>query len=62
MNFVSKTFHVLILNCTAYEIYCVKEESQKGLGKLAQGLAALLLLSNIDNLCHKLLPGSYQKQ
>lgn len=59
MSFVSKTFHVLILTCTAYEIYPVKEESQKGLNKPIQGLEALLTL---ENLCHKLLPGPYQKQ
>lgn len=30
MSFVPKTFHVLILSCTAYDTYLVKEESQKG--------------------------------
>lgn len=59
MSFVSKTFHVLILTRTAYEIHPVKEESQKGLNKPIQGLEALLML---ENLCRKLLPGSYQKQ
>lgn len=30
MSFVPKTFHVLILSCTAYDTHLVKEESQKG--------------------------------
>jgi len=54
MSFVSKTLHVLILTCTAYEVYPVKEEMQKGLSKPIQGLEALLTL---EKLCHKLLPG-----
>lgn len=57
MSFVSETFHVLILTCTVYEIHPVKEETQ--LNKPVQGLEAFLTL---ENLCHKLLPGSYQKQ
>lgn len=59
MSFVSKAFHVSILTRTAHEIDPVKEESQKGLKKPTQGLEALLML---ENVCHKLLPASYQKQ
>lgn len=56
MSFVSKPFCVLILTWTTYEIHPVKE-SWKGLKKKQYKQP----LSH-QSLCHKLLPGSYQKK